>query len=128
MLADHPIHTPLPATDMERARRFYAEKLGLTPETELPDPRDGLFYRCGGVRFLLFPSSTPSDGAHSQMTWLTSDIEADVADLKACGVVFEEYDLPGLKTIDGVATIGESKGAWFKDSEGNLLALGQFDE
>jgi hypothetical protein len=62
------------------------------------------------------------------MTWLTSDIEADVADLKARGVVFEEYDLPGLKTIDGVATIGESKGAWFKDSEGNLLALGQFDE
>ena len=126
MLADHPIHTPLPATDMERARRFYAEKLGLTPETELPDPRDGLFYRCGGVRFLLFPSPTPSDGAHSQMTWLTSDIEADVADLKARGVVFEEYDLPDLKTVNGIATIGESKGAWFKDSEGNLLALGEF--
>lgn len=126
MLADRPIHTPLPATDMERARRFYAEKLGLTPETVLPDERDGLFYRCGGVRFLLFPSQTPSSGNHTQMTWLTSDIEADVADLKARGVVFEEYDLPDLKTIDSIATIGESKGAWFKDSEGNLLALGEF--
>ena len=52
---------------------------------------------------------------------------ADVAALQARGVVFEEYDLPGLKTVNGVATIGESKGAWFKDSEGNLLALGQFD-
>ena len=60
------------------------------------------------------------------MTWLTDDIEADVAALQARGVVFEEYDLPGLKTVNGVATIGESKGAWFKDSEGNLLALGEF--
>jgi hypothetical protein len=61
------------------------------------------------------------------MTWLTHDIEADVAALKARGVIFEEYDMPGLKTINSVATIGQSKGAWFKDSEGNLLALGQFD-
>lgn len=126
MLADRPIHTPLPATDMERARHFYAEKLGLTPETELPDPRDGIFYRCGGVRFLLFPSSTPSTGAHTQMTWLTNDIEAEVAALKVRGVIFEEYNLPNLKTVNGVAMIGESKGAWFKDSEGNLLALGEF--
>lgn len=126
MLADLPIHTPLPATDLERAKRFYADKLGLTPETEWP--RDGIFYRCGGnTRFLLFPSATASSGDHSQMTWLTHDIEADVAALKARGVVFEEYDMPGLKTIKSVATIGESKGAWFKDSEGNLLALGQFD-
>lgn len=61
------------------------------------------------------------------MTGLTSDLEADVAALQARGVVVEEYDLPGLKTVNGVTTIGESKGAWFKDSEGNLLALGQFD-
>jgi hypothetical protein len=61
------------------------------------------------------------------MTWNTNDIEADVAALKARGVVFVEYDLPGLKTVNSIATIGQSKGAWFKDSEGNLLALGQFD-
>jgi catechol 2,3-dioxygenase-like lactoylglutathione lyase family enzyme len=128
MLADRPIHTGLPATDVERARRFYAEKLGLIPETELPDMRDGLFYRCGGgTRFLLFPSPNASSGTHTQMTWKTNDIEADVAALKARGVIFEEYDMPGLKTIKSVASIGQSKGAWFKDSEGNLLALGQFD-
>jgi hypothetical protein len=61
------------------------------------------------------------------MTWMTHDIEADVAELKARGVVFEEYDTPQVKTVKSVATIGQSKGAWFKDSEGNLLALGQFD-
>ena len=60
------------------------------------------------------------------MTWMTDDIEAEVAELKARGVVFEEYEMPEVKTANGAATIGQSKGAWFKDSEGNLLALGQF--
>jgi catechol 2,3-dioxygenase-like lactoylglutathione lyase family enzyme len=128
MLADRPIHTALPATDLERAKLFYAEKLGLTPETELPDMRDGLFYCCGGgTRFLVFPSPNAAGGTHTQMTWRTNDIEAEVAALKARGVIFEEYDTPEVKTVNSVATIGESKGAWFKDSEGNLLALGQFD-
>jgi catechol 2,3-dioxygenase-like lactoylglutathione lyase family enzyme len=128
MLADRPIHTALPATDLERAKRFYAEKLGLTPETELPDIRDGLFYRCGeGTRFLVFPSPNDPSGTHTQMTWRTNDIEAEVAALKARGVIFEEYDTPEVKTVNSVATIGQSKGAWFRDSEGNLLALGQFD-
>jgi catechol 2,3-dioxygenase-like lactoylglutathione lyase family enzyme len=128
MLADHPIHTALPATDLERARRFYTEKLGLTPETALPDMRDGLFYCCGGgTRFLLFPSPSAASGTHTQMSWKTNDIDADVAELKARGVVFEEYDTPEVKTVNSVATIGQSKGAGFKDSEGNLLALGQFD-
>jgi catechol 2,3-dioxygenase-like lactoylglutathione lyase family enzyme len=86
MLADRPIHTALPATDLERARRFYAEKLSLTPESELPDVRDGLFYRCGGTRFLLYPSPNAASGTHTQMTRTTNDIEADVADLKVRGV------------------------------------------
>jgi catechol 2,3-dioxygenase-like lactoylglutathione lyase family enzyme len=125
VLSELPIHTALPVTDMERARQFYADKLGLVPEIEFPD---GLFYRCGGgTRFLLYPSGGASAGGHTQMTWNTPDIEGEVAALQARGVVFEEYDTPDLKTVDGVATIAESKGAWFKDSEGNLLALGQFD-
>ena len=124
-MSECPIHAALPAADLERARRFYADKLGLVPESEGPD---GLFYRCGGVtRFLVFPSGGIASGTHTQMTWNTRDIEAEVADLKARGVVFEEYDTPEVKTLNGVATLGESKGAWFKDSEGNTLALGQFD-
>jgi catechol 2,3-dioxygenase-like lactoylglutathione lyase family enzyme len=125
MLAEYPIHAALPATDLERAKRFYAEKLGLTPESEGPD---GLFYRCGGgTRFLVFPSGGAASGTHTQMTWNTPAIEATVAELKARGVVFEEYDTPQVKTFNSVATLGQSKGAWFQDSEGNMLALGQFD-
>jgi catechol 2,3-dioxygenase-like lactoylglutathione lyase family enzyme len=123
VLADCPIHAALPAADLERARRFYAEKLGLTPETELPD---GLFYRCGGTRFLIFPSQGAASGTHTQMTWSTADIDGEVSALKARDVVFEEIDTPELETVNSVATIGQSKGAWFKDSEGNMLALGQF--
>lgn len=131
MLADCPIHVTLPATDLDRARRFYAEKLRLFPEVESPteiDGRTGLFYRsAAGGRFLLYPSQGAANGAHTQMTWTTNNIEAVVAALQARGIVFEEYVLPGLKTVGSIATLGQSKGAWFKDSEGNLLALGQFD-
>ncbi|MCA1847220.1 MAG: VOC family protein, partial [Actinobacteria bacterium] len=80
-----------------------------------------------GTRFLLFPSEGASAGTHTQMTWNTDDIEGEVAALQARGVVFEEYDTPDLKTINGMATIAESKGAWFKNSESNVFALGQFD-
>jgi catechol 2,3-dioxygenase-like lactoylglutathione lyase family enzyme len=121
MLADRPIHTALPAADLERARRFYAEKLGLTPESEVPG---GLFYRCGeNTQFLLFPSQGTASGTHTQAGWIVDDIEAEVADLKARGVVFEEYDTPDLKTVNSVATTGQTKAAWLKDSEGNLLVL-----
>ena len=124
MLADHPIHAALPAADLERARRFYAEKLGLTPQSEGPD---GLLYRCGEhTQLLLFPSQGTASGTHTQAGWTVDDIEAEVAGLKAGGVVFEEYDTPSLKTIKSVASTGPAKAAWFKDSEGNLLVLLQF--
>jgi catechol 2,3-dioxygenase-like lactoylglutathione lyase family enzyme len=125
MLANCRIHSTLPASDLERARRFYAEKLGLTPEQEEPG---GLLYRCGeGSLFPLFPSQGEASGTHTQAGWITNDIEAEVADLKARGVVFEEYDTPGLKTVNSIATAGSDKVAWFKDSEGNLLVVGQFE-
>jgi len=124
MLANHPIHTALPVADLERARHFYAEKLGLTPESEM---LGGLFYRCGeNSRFLLFPSQGIAPGTHTQASWIVDDIEAEVAALKARGVIFEAYDTPSLSTVQGVAIIGSVKGAWFKDSEGNLLGLVQF--
>ena len=130
MLQDGNVATRLPAQDLERARAFYAEKLGLEPSEERPG---GLRYRCARGEFALFRSGSAPAGSHTQMTWEVSDIEAVVAQLKARGVVFEEYDLPGLTTIDGIAEIPDnypSKGvgeraAWFKDSEGNLLAIGQ---
>jgi catechol 2,3-dioxygenase-like lactoylglutathione lyase family enzyme len=123
--------TRLPAQDLERARRFYADKLGLEPADERPG---GLLYRSAGGDFALFASAGASPGTFTQMGWEVDDIEAMVAELRARGVVFEEYDLPGLRTVDGIADIegnypskgarGE-RGAWFHDSEGNLLGIGQ---
>jgi catechol 2,3-dioxygenase-like lactoylglutathione lyase family enzyme len=123
MFANYPIHATLPATDMERARRFYTEQLGLTAESEAPE---GVFYRSGDTRFLVFPSGGTASGAHTQLSWTVDDIETEVAALKARGVNFEEYDLPELSTINGVALMGPVKMAWMKDSEGNLLSVAQF--
>jgi len=124
MLANDPIYPSLPAADLERAKRFYAEKMGLTPESE---GAGGLWYRCGkDSRFSVFTSQGKASGTHTQAMWLVENVESEVAALKARGVVFEVYDVPSLSTVNSIATIGTAKGAWFKDSEGNLLSLAQF--
>src|SRR5688572_24888947 len=130
MLENSQVSTRLPAQDLDRARRFYSEKLGLDPAEERPG---GLLYRCGTGTFALFQSVGSAAGTHTQMGWEVEDIETTVAALKARGVVFEEYDLAGIRTVNSIAEIrgnypskgvGE-KGAWFRDSEGNLLGIGQ---
>ncbi|MEU1709005.1 VOC family protein [Streptomyces sp. NPDC005706] len=126
------VATRLPAADLDRARRFYAEKLGLRPVDERPG---GLLYRCGGTDFVLFRSTGSSPGTFTQMGFETDDdLESVVAELRRRGVVFEEVDAPGFRTRDGIAEVegnypskgarGE-RGAWFRDSEGNLLGIGQ---
>ena len=131
MLREARVATRIPAQDLDRARRFYAEKLGLEPSEERPG---GLLYRCAGGEFALFQSSGASSGTFTQMAWEVDDIEAVVAELKQRGVVFEEVDLPGLKTVDGIADVAGNypskggkgeRGAWFRDSEGNLVGVGQ---
>jgi catechol 2,3-dioxygenase-like lactoylglutathione lyase family enzyme len=130
MLDQARVATRLPASDLERARRFYAEKLGLEPYEER---EGGLLYRCAGSEFALFQSSGTASGDHTQMAFEVDDIEATVAELRRRGVVFEEYDFPGLRTVGGIVEIegnypskgtGE-RGGWFRDSEGNLLGIGQ---
>ncbi len=123
MLASYPIHATLPAADLERAKRFYTEKLGLTAESEAPE---GVFFRSGDTRFLVFPSGGTASGTHTQLSWTVDNIENEVAALQARGVAFEEYDMPSLKTMNGVALMGPVKIAWMKDSEGNLLSIAQF--
>ena len=122
MLESSNVYATIPAQNLERAKSFYADQLGLQPAEEGPE---GLHYRCGNGSFMLFESSGEPSGTHTQLGWDVDDIEAAVATLRERGVVFEEYDLPDFKTVDGIAEIAGERGAWFKDSEGNLLAIGE---
>jgi len=117
------VESTIPAQDLERARAFYADKLGLTPTSE---ERIGLRYRLAdGTRFRLFRSGGKPSGAHTQMALMVEDLSAAVQELRSRGVNFEEYDSPGLKTTDGIADVGYARAAWFKDSEGNLIGISQ---
>ena len=114
----------LPAQDLERAKAFYRDKVGLTP-TQQRDPMGGLLFELSdGTGFAVFQSTGKPSGTHTQMALEVPDLDAAVKDLRARGLKFEEYDSPGLKTIDGIADIAGTKVAWFKDSEGNLIAIG----
>lgn len=114
------IRTMLPVEDLARARSFYRDKLGMEAAQDNPG---GLLYQLeSGAEFLLYPSSY-RPGGHTQANITVEDVDATVADLRSRGVVFEDYDLPGLKTTDGVAVAGPHRSAWFKDSEGNLFEV-----
>ena len=120
-LNDAVVTTTLPATDLARARKFYHETLGL--EISMDMEAHVMFRTSAGSQLLLYPrGATTAD--HTVCSFAVPDIEATVVELKAKGVTFEEYDMPGLKTVNGIATIGDQKAAWFKDTEGNILALG----
>ena len=123
-LGDADAYAAIPAQDLERARSFYAEKLDLKPTEQRSD---GLLYRCGNGGFMLFPSSGKASGDHTQLGWSVENLEVVVKELRDRGVQFEEYDQPGFKTVDGIAEIEGERGAWFKDSEGNLLAIGELN-
>jgi predicted enzyme related to lactoylglutathione lyase len=113
----------LPAQDLERAKAFYRETLGLTPVDE--NPGGMLFQLAKGTGFLVFLSSGKPSGTHTQMAIEVDDLDEAVKQLRAKGVKFEEYDSPTLKTVDGIAVApGGQRIAWFKDSEGNLIGIG----
>jgi len=113
----------LPAVDVARARKFYEETLGL-PRPEVR-PSEEARFRAGGAHFALYPRSTPTRADHTAISFEVADLAAEMKGLRARGVVFEEYDLPGLKTVNGVCVLGSERAAWFKDPEGNILCLHQ---
>jgi catechol 2,3-dioxygenase-like lactoylglutathione lyase family enzyme len=114
----------IPVADLARAVRWYKDKLGLEPAKQ--DQNMGAVYNLpGGTGFNLYPTPTNAGKApNTLMGFEVADVAAEVAALRKSGVVFENYDMPGLKTVDGIATMGDSHGAWFKDVDGNILALG----
>ncbi|HEX9885320.1 MAG TPA: VOC family protein [Longimicrobiales bacterium] len=115
----------LPAKDFERAKSWYADKLGLKPVQEMGD--QGSYYEVGDSRFMLYPSQFAGTNQATAMGLEVDDVEATVAELRSAGVEFAEYDFPGLKTVDGVATMEADghtlKSAWCTDSEGNIIAI-----
>src|SRR5262249_27352955 len=111
--------------DDTQACAWYADKLGFTTGRE---EAEALLYRSGEDRlFLLFSSPGAGTAQHQLAAWVVEDLEAEVAELRGRGVEFEEYDQPGLRTVDGIAVTPVGKAAWFKDSEGNVLTMTQLD-
>jgi predicted enzyme related to lactoylglutathione lyase len=121
MLQSSPLYAYIPAKDVARARQFYEQKLGFKPGRELAG---GVTYEfAGGTACFLYPTPNAGTSKASQAFWQVSDIEREVAELKSRGVEFENYDMPGQKSASGVVTAGGAKAAWFKDSEGNIMAI-----
>jgi len=121
MLQDFPLYAYIPAKDVARARRFYEGTVGLRAKQEIAG---GVVYEFAGkTACFLYPTPNAGTSRASQAFWQVDDIEREVAALKARGVVFEDYDMPGEKSPSGVVTAGGAKAAWFKDTEGNILAI-----
>jgi len=121
MLGDHPIHPVLLATDLAAAREFYHDRLGLEI---LMESDDAIVVRCGGGTQLDVTKSTVGTAdTQTQASWLVPDLRAEVAELRARGVEVQEYDMPGLKTEDGIADLGFALAAWVVDPGGNALGI-----
>ena len=121
MLQDFPMYAYIPAKDLTRARKFYETKLGFRPKEET---NGGVVYEfAGGTACFLYPTPNAGTSKASQAFWSVDDVDGLIVALKAKGVVFEDYDMPGEKSAAGAITAGGAKAAWFKDSEGNIMAL-----
>jgi predicted enzyme related to lactoylglutathione lyase len=122
MLRNAPILAYIPALNITRARKFYEEIVGLQAKEEYAG---GVVYECGGAGVFMYPTLNAGTSKASQAFWQVNDVEAEVAELKTRGVKFEEYDMPGVTMKDSIMTGGGAKTAWFKDTEGNILAISQ---
>ena len=116
----------LPVVDLDRARKFYEGKLGLKVVEE--DPSQGLMVECGKCTNLYLYKRAATKADHTVVSFEVDDIETEVSELKKRGITFEEYDIPsmGIKTVNGIASMNGERAAWFKDTEGNILSVGQW--
>jgi catechol 2,3-dioxygenase-like lactoylglutathione lyase family enzyme len=123
MLGDHPIHPVLLSTDLEATRDFYHGRLGLEI---LAESDAALEFGCGGgTRLVVTRSSTGTNDTQTQVGWDVDDIHAELAELRSRGVRIEDYDMPGLRTTDGIADFGDVLYAWITDPGGNVLGIAQ---
>lgn len=129
MLGNAPVYAILPCVDMDGARRFYGEVLGLK-QVEIPGAGEtgaeaGVLFECGaGTNLFVYQREAPTKADHTAAGWIVEDIEAAVDALTGKGVKMEVYDMPGVAFDEkGIASMGNTRGAWFKDPEGNILSL-----
>jgi len=124
MLQKSPLYAYIPAKDLERARRFYEGKLGWTPKQTIAG---GVVYEFAqGTACFLYPTPNAGTSLASQAFWSVEDVDREIEELKSRGVALEDYDIPGgQKSASGAVTAGGAKAAWFKDSEGNIMAIVQ---
>lgn len=126
MLADHPIDPMLLATDLGAAREFYGDRIGLEA---LIETDDFITFRCGGdSRLVVTRSATGTTEPQTKASWRVTDLAAELAELRSRGVEVEEYDVPGLKTAEGIADVGFALAAWLVDSDGNSVGLLQLKD
>lgn len=123
MLDELEVVAVLPVQDMTRARAFYKDAFGLDATDE--DETGVLFRLKSGTSFMLYETPNAGSAKNTQLCWMTPDLDRDMAELRSKGVTFADIDMPGLKTENGVATLGPSRSAWFSDSEGNVLCIGE---
>lgn len=125
LLANAPVSPSLPSTDLVRTKKFYTEVLGLTIRKE---SSGGIAFKAGNGTEIYLYKRGPSKADHTLASFRVENLEATIDELTAKGVIFEQYDFPGLKTdAKGIAISQEEgeKAAWFKDPDGNILAVGQ---
>lgn len=122
MLARSKVHPTLSVTNLERAKKFYGDTLGLKSNGQIADGHV-VFETGDGSYLVVYERPEPPKAENTVASFSVEDVEKTAQWLKNRGVVFEEYDLPGIKTVDGIATVGDLKGGWFKDPDGNILAL-----
>jgi catechol-2,3-dioxygenase len=124
MLTNHPIDVMLLATDLGVAKEFYGDRIGLDV---LIESDDFVTFKCGGdSRLVVTRSATGTSESQTKASWRVSDLDAELAELRSRGVQVEEYDEPGLETVDGIADVGFALAAWLVDPHGNSIGLLQF--
>ena len=121
MLGDAPLCAVIPVTDLGRAKGYYGKTLGLELVAEGAD----VTFRSGGCEFSLYETPYGGQAGHTLASWKVADLDAEMTELRSRGVVFEEYDQPGLKTLNGVAEADGMRAAWFKDPDGNVLCVNE---
>jgi catechol 2,3-dioxygenase-like lactoylglutathione lyase family enzyme len=128
MLSNSMVYPSLPAVDLKRARKFYEEKLGLKVVAE--DKSPGIMFQAGQNSYLYLYQRGATKADHTVAAFMVDNVESEVMNLKNKGVKFEDYNIPNMKikTVNGIATMEGMKGAWFKDTEGNILSLGELTD